>query len=115
MRQACREDLVGPYRRIGNAVQPDDVVEAVLLGIPEQLRERRLNARGFLAVLGARALIAAAIGEAAATLSALYQSALISTGFPRRGVTTQSPTFASIQVSCTPSCPALRSPSSGSA
>ena len=32
-------------------------------------------------------------------LSALYQSALISTAFPRRGVTTQSPIFASIQVS----------------
>src|ERR1041384_3418898 len=31
--------------------------------------------------------------------SALYQSALISTALPRRGVTTQSPTFASIQVS----------------
>ena len=31
--------------------------------------------------------------------SALYQSALISTAFPRRGVTTQSPTLASIQVS----------------
>ena len=34
--------------------------------------------------------------------SALYQSALISTGLPMRGVTTQSPTLASIQVSCTP-------------
>ena len=31
--------------------------------------------------------------------SALYQSALISTALPRRGVTTQSPTLASIQVS----------------
>src|SRR5438477_230039 len=34
--------------------------------------------------------------------SALYQSAWISTGLPRRGVTTQSPTLASIHVSCTP-------------
>ena len=31
--------------------------------------------------------------------SALYHSALISTALPRRGVTTQSPTLASIQVS----------------
>ena len=37
--------------------------------------------------------------------SALYQSAWISTGLPRRGVTTQSPTLASIQVSCTPGSP----------
>ena len=38
--------------------------------------------------------------------SALYQSAWISTGLPWRGVTTQSPTLASIQVSCTPGSPA---------
>ena len=39
--------------------------------------------------------------------SALYQSAWISTGLPWRGVTTQSPTLASIQVSCTPGSPAV--------
>ena len=43
--------------------------------------------------------------------SALSQSAWISTGFPIRGVTTQSPTLASIQVSCTPGSPAASSPS----
>src|SRR5438105_14745120 len=37
--------------------------------------------------------------------NALYQSAWISTGLPRRGVTTQSPTLASIQVSWTPGSP----------
>jgi hypothetical protein len=42
---------------------------------------------------------------------ALYQSALISTGLPMRGVTTQSPTLASIQVSCTPAVPPRSSPS----
>src|SRR3954465_2899882 len=42
--------------------------------------------------------------------SALYQSAWISTGLPRRGVTTQSPTLASIQVSCTPGSPDERRP-----
>ena len=41
----------------------------------------------------------------------MYQSALISTGLPMRGVTTQSPTFASIQVSCTPGSPARSRPS----
>ena len=42
---------------------------------------------------------------------ALYQRALISTALPRRGVTTQSPTFASIHVSWYPSSPSRRSPS----
>jgi len=37
---------------------------------------------------------------------ALYHRALISTAFPVRGVTTQSQTFASIHVSCTPLSPA---------
>ena len=41
---------------------------------------------------------------------ALYQSAWISTGLPRRGVTTQSPTLASIQVSWTPGSPDERRP-----
>ena len=45
---------------------------------------------------------------------ALYQSALISTGLPMRGVTTRSPTRASIHVSCTPGSPAVTSPSAGS-
>src|SRR5215475_14074837 len=48
------------------------------------------------------------------TRNALYHSALISTGLPMRGVTTQSPTFASIQVSCTPAVPARSSPSAPS-
>ena len=47
--------------------------------------------------------------------NALIQSACTSTGLPMRGVTTQSPTFASIHVSCTPGTPALRRPSSDDA
>jgi len=42
---------------------------------------------------------------------ALYHSALISTALPRLGVTTQSSTRASIQVSATPSAPAVIRPS----
>ena len=43
--------------------------------------------------------------QRSARRSVSIQSALISTGFPRRGVTTQSSTLASIQVSCAPSAP----------
>jgi len=46
--------------------------------------------------------------------TALYQSAFSSTGIPARCVITQSPTFASIQVSCTPGSPARSNPSTGS-
>ena len=45
------------------------------------------------------------------TRKALYQSACISTGFPYLGVTTLSPTLASIQVSCTPGSPQESKPS----
>ncbi len=41
----------------------------------------------------------------------MSQSAWTSTGLPIRGVTTQSPTFASIQVSWTPGTPAASRPS----
>jgi 5-methyltetrahydropteroyltriglutamate--homocysteine methyltransferase len=44
--------------------------------------------------------------------SALIHRAWTSTGLPMRGVMTRSPTFASIQVSCTPGTPAASSPSS---
>lgn len=40
-------------------------------------------------------------------VSALYQSAWISTGLPARAVTTQSPILASIQVSCAPGAPGI--------
>ena len=46
--------------------------------------------------------------------SALYQRALISTALPRLGVTTRSPTFASIQVSWYPGAPCTSRPSAGS-
>ena len=41
----------------------------------------------------------------------VIHSACTSTGLPTRGVTTQSPSFASIQVSCTPGSPARSNPS----
>ena len=44
-------------------------------------------------------------------MRALYQRALTSTGFPSLGVTTQSPTLASIQVSCKLVPPASTRPS----
>ncbi len=44
-------------------------------------------------------------------LSALIHRAWTSTGLPMRGVTTQSSTLASIQVSCTPGTPARSNPS----
>ena len=47
--------------------------------------------------------------------SALIHNAWISTGLPIRGVITQSPTLASIHVSCTPGAPALTSPSAPTA
>src|SRR2546430_1182008 len=50
----------------------------------------------------------------AVAASGLYQRALISPGLPIRGVTTPSPTFASIQVSGTSGSPAASSPSAGS-
>ena len=72
---------------------------------PPSYQKRRLNdARRLLGVL-ARAVGAAVVAALLARpsrssrRSALYQSALISTALPRRGVTTQSPTLASIQVS----------------
>jgi len=49
-----------------------------------------------------------------AAASALIHSACTSTGLPARGVTTQSPTLASIQVSCTPGAPQAISPSPSS-
>ena len=49
--------------------------------------------------------------NAVAAHRAFNQSACTSTGLPMRGVTTQSPTFASIHVSCTPGSPAASSPS----
>jgi hypothetical protein len=47
--------------------------------------------------------------------SALIHSACTSTGLPMRGVTTQSPSLASIQVSCTPGAPARSRPSASAA
>ena len=69
--------------------------------IPESLVERRAYAFGMLCRVGrvSDPALACHRSQASSSRSALYQSALISTAFPRRGVTTQSSTLASIQVS----------------
>ena len=78
-----------------------DVVEITAL---RRTRSARLNdsrARSACcSSLGASALAAICVAsQPSSSRSALYQSALISTALPRRGVTTQSSTFASIHVS----------------
>jgi hypothetical protein len=99
MRQRHRQHLVGPARSVV-AVRPVDHVEQVsrrrrpespievFVGLCrsgiERGRSRRIPARRC---------------QSAVNRSALYHSALISTALPRRGVTTQSPILASIQVS----------------
>ena len=88
----------------GDVIGVDDVVEAAA---PRRSRSASRNA-----VAAALVQRRAARGRTApAIASALSQSAWTSTGLPIRGVTTQSPTFASIQVSCTPGTPAASSPS----
>ena len=102
---ADREYLVRSNARVGSAgleIGVDDVVEA-------PLSTRSRTARGTTA--GPAVGIAPAAIKRAPILSALIQSACTSTGFPMRGVTTQSPTLASIQVSCTPGLPAQSRPS----
>ena len=102
MRQRDREQLVRPAvrdrRRPSLAV--DDVVE-IAAGSAYQKRSLNDSLRpvGALAVLGASRSSVLARPSCSISRSALYQSALISTALPRRGVTTQSSTFASIHVS----------------
>ena len=82
------------------AVAIDHVVKITAVREPEALVEGFVRALRLLLVTlrrGRRRRIARS--QPASSCSALYQSALISTAFPRRGVTTQSPIFASIQVS----------------
>ena len=97
----------GPQRRIvaaGDVVDVDHVVQAAA-------RPRSRSAAG---TRPARARSSAAYSGAGAPAicSAFSHSAWTSTGLPIRGVTTRSPTLASIQVSCTPGTPAASRPSS---
>ena len=104
-----REDLIGTARRIVAVLAIDDVVEVAALLVPEP-RVERLRARAEplldLSAIGSPS----SRSHSANSDSALYQSALISTALPRRGVTTQPSTFASIHVSWYPSSPCCRRP-----
>ena len=86
-----REQLVRPARRIVAVLAVDDVVEIAALLVPEALVERLARALGVLAEIAASSPLAVARAvQPSSRRSALYQSALISTALPRRGVTTQS-------------------------
>ena len=112
VRQADREDLVRAQRGIG-AVRAIEHVEEPAARRIDEAREARLRRAGERAESRAAGLPSRS-ANSAISVSALNHSALISTGLPMRGVTTQSPTLASIQVSCTPGSPARSSPSAGS-
>ena len=104
VRQRDGEELVRPQARIvaGGAVK--HVVAVAPLGVPKALKALpRLLGHGVIGV-GIRGMAQTA-GEAGQAARALYHSALISTGLPMRGVTTQSSSLASIQVSCTSADP----------
>ena len=110
-RQRQREDLVRSHA-IVDLCGPralaliDAVVETTGRGIPEELGESMPRALGGGLELRGITLATEATAQRGQDRSALYQSAWISTGLPRRGVMTRSPTRASIQVSCTPASPA---------
>ena len=93
------EDLIRPARRVIALFAVDDVVEVAAVGVPEAAVERLARAFGVLVQSRIAAGSPSSRSQPASSISALNQSALISTALPRRGVTTQSSTFASIQVS----------------
>ena len=85
----------------------DHVVKIASRLVPEPLVERascRLRGAGVAVGVGV-ILTATSRSQPSSSRKALYQRALISTALPRRGVTTQSPTLASIQVSWYPCGP----------
>ena len=84
--------------RVVPAFAVDDVVQIAPLGEPEAAVERLSRLLGSFGQLVGRAASFACRHQFSSSRSALYHSALISTALPRRGVTTQSPTLASIQV-----------------
>jgi len=105
--------LVGhPPRRFGGAeggigrtrlmVRIDHVVQVSTCLVPKAHLER-------FAATGEN--LFPALRERLAIERAFSQRAWTSTGLPMRGVTTQSPTLASIQVNWTPGSPAASSPS----
>jgi hypothetical protein len=111
IRQTDRQDLVGADGAVACGVV-HHVVEAVSGFMPEQAIEALAGmcSHGVVALLAGSIPIGLAIS--AIMRRALYHSAWISTGLPRRGVTTHSPILTSIQVSWTLSSPARSNPSS---
>src|ERR1019366_7212903 len=95
--------LIGPHARIATraSIDVDHIVQATALRIPESIKmSAGVRQQGFTSMR--------------CPCRALSHSALTSTHFPILGVTTQSPTLASIHVSCIPGSPARSSPSAGS-
>ena len=109
MRKADRKDLVRTDRGSGGAPLVTSYRQPAF-----SFQNRRLKLQLATVAIVAVALLRRFVAELPARSSmmhsALYQSAWISTGLPRRGVTTQSPTLASIHVSCTPGSPRCQQP-----
>ena len=111
-----REDLVRSEGVVVPILAINDIVQIAARGVPKTTVERiaRLVRISCELVSFSASGSCTSRSQSASRRSALYQSALITTALPRRGVTTQSPTFASIQARAKPSAPWVRSPSFGS-
>jgi len=96
MTKGHRQDLVRSQGAVVPARPVHHVVEISAGLVPEALLERLFGAAGMLGEGLAISGPSAASAHPSRSFNALYQSALISTALPRRGVTTQSPTLASI-------------------
>jgi hypothetical protein len=105
MRQRDRQHLVRPAGGVVAVLAVHHVVEIAAGAYQKRALNARGRARGVLADGLGRHRPRSASSHSSSSRSALYQSALTSTAFPRRGVTTQSPTLASIQVSWYPGAP----------
>ena len=106
--------ITEPYQMLGD-VEPDlrDAlgIDTATVRTPSNMFGMRNERwKPWRACAARSAYEAADLPSASANLawvpSAFNHSAFTSTGLPTRGVTTQSPTLASIQVSCTPGSPA---------
>ena len=99
MFQRNRQNLVGPAGIVIPVLAVDHIIKVAGARIPEARVERLARAACRLGKLTPERPRLPRSTQRSSSRSALYQSALISTALPRRGVTTQSPTLASIQVS----------------
>ena len=114
MLECNRKDLVRSKRSVVSVLAVDDVIEIAASRMPKTAIEGSARLVRMAANSSASGSCASRSQSASMRRALHYQSPLISTALPRRGVTTQSPTFASIQVSAQPSAPWVRSPSCGS-